>query len=98
MKKVIIKIKSEEVNIEDVNKNKIYAFYHKGFNEIYKLQQIQNLISFVCINNSDNYYSKIKNDTFKYAINLRLIDNQHIIYEFDNVKEFLEWSLEVIRK
>jgi len=93
MKKVVIKNEPKEVNLEDVDENKIYVFFtHEN---IYKLQKIDVCYQFVNLLNSKNSFG------FSHESYIKVIkDMIHTyikVYEFDNIKEFSKWCLKVIK-
>jgi len=95
MKKVVIIDNDKLLDVINYNRYKIYAFENVGF--IYKLYQYGKEYCFLGMNNTfyrgaEVGYNPI--DVIKYQINF----GNHIIYEFDNIDDFLDWCREVLDK
>jgi len=89
MKKVVIKSKSKEVNIEKFDVNKIYAFQSTYSGIIYKLNKSNGEYNFIIVQKSIGVYGdgcKTGIDALRYLIN-----NYEVVYEFDNFKDFSQW-------
>lgn len=92
MKKVVRKHKHEEVVIECVQSNKIYAAKSNYSGGIYKLQKISPNWMFCDMSDSICGLSGISKK-MEAAISL-VMDNRHDVFEFDSLPEFLDWVKE----
>lgn len=95
-------LEEDEVSIDDVTSDKIYAFSKEGIfggsDHIYKLQigYGNEYNGFVALNaSSRNYLDPIKSTDVDEHIKYHL-NRGRTVYQFDTQEEFLKWSLEQI--
>ena len=99
MKKLVVEVEEDIVKLEDVDWDNIYAFISVG-GTIYKAQKIEmtgvgkKQWAFVPLDSTRDY-----SDDMSYPTLEELLEPYvNAIYEFNDQKEFLEWSLTMINK
>ena len=93
MNKVVDREYSGFTFADNVSDYKIYAF--KGISNIYKLHRINergiDRYAFISLENSLTYANGTF-DSLRRAIETTIVNDT--VFEFDNVREFLEWATE----
>ena len=94
MRKVIINKKLAEVTLSSCEADQIYAYYSMG--HVYKLHRVnseQDLYAFICLDDSISW----ANGVGSFDEEMRTpIKNGTEIYEFVDVKEFINWCKKVL--
>lgn len=94
MKKVIIDIETSTVSIPNCQPQKIYAFITESRRIVYKLQRVGDGYVFMSMDDSTINWNMLPRSFYKLLETV--CDGGKEVFEFDNQREFFEWTLEQI--
>ena len=96
MKQIINKKETEFITPNEADESFIYIAFNKKYKSYWKLQKNQSTRDYSFVSLEDSYNSYFAHDGIKSISEAlkRRLDENFVIYQFDNLKEALQWMLD----